>query len=136
MAEEGGAKSKVAEALGKMGLTYQYHVCAEEIGEGLTILDSNWKEPMSGAQAPVEAGTRRFLVRLRCVPFQAKRPACTCSLCVSRLFRRACSEVADTGPHLACRHVATASRRKRNQFRSRPSISTSLCLVTSDRRVI
>ena len=59
------AKESVAEALGKMGLTYQYHVCAEEVGQGATVDSPDWKEPSSGAQAPIEPGTRRFLVRLR-----------------------------------------------------------------------
>lgn len=58
---------EVATALGKMGLTYQYHVCAEELGEGATLDSPDWKEPRSGSLAPIEPGTRRFLVRLRCV---------------------------------------------------------------------
>jgi len=59
------AAERVAEALGKMGLSYQYHVCAEEIGDGATVDNPNWKEPSSGSHAPIEPGTRRFLVRLR-----------------------------------------------------------------------
>jgi hypothetical protein len=61
------AVASIDEALGKMGLTYQYHVCAEEIGNGDTVDGPTWKEPKSGAQTPIEPGTRRFLVRLRCV---------------------------------------------------------------------
>ena len=61
------AAESVAEALGKMGLTYQYHVCAEEIGDGATVDSPTWKEPNTGSQAPIEPGTRRFLVRLRYV---------------------------------------------------------------------
>ena len=59
------AAEHVAEALGKMGLSYQYHVCAEAIGDGATVDNPNWKEPSSGSHAPIEPGTRRFLVRLR-----------------------------------------------------------------------
>lgn len=66
------AAGTVASSLQTLGLTYQFHVCAEEIGNGGTVDSEAWKEPASGAQAELEEGTRRFLVRLRCA---ARQPA-------------------------------------------------------------
>ena len=61
------AAHTVAQAFATLNLTYHFHVCAEEIGNGATVDSADWKdEPSSGALAEIAPGTRRFLVRLRC----------------------------------------------------------------------
>jgi len=55
----------VAAAVGAMKLSYSFHVCAEEAGNGVTQPGEGWKGDLtSGADGAIEPGTRRFLVRL------------------------------------------------------------------------
>ena len=116
------AKESVAEALGKMGLTYQYHVCAEEVGQGATVDSADWKEPASGAQAPIEPGTRRFLVRLRYAVLLSEHGPAQYDVSPRAVLKR--QQLIVYSPSFALR--ATASRRRRSLSRSRWSISTSL----------